>query len=149
LRAAVQRVPEGQVVVDERVVAQIKCGCLVFVGVRVDDTPSDSDYISDKIANLRIFEDDSGKMNLSLLDTGGSALIVSQFTLYGDARKGRRPSFSEAAGGEPAKALYDSVCDKVAALGVPVQRGVFGAEMKVQLINDGPVTILLDSRRSF
>ena len=135
--------------VGDRSIAGIDCGFLVLLGVKDDDTPSDSDYMSDKIANLRIFEDQAGKMNLSVLDIGGSALIISQFTLYGDARKGRRPSFTEAAGGEAAEALYEMVCDKVAALGVPVQRGVFGAEMKVHLINDGPVTILLDSRRGF
>ena len=149
MRAVVQRVEKAHVLVQDRIVGQIKRGCTAFVGVNVDDTPTDADYLSDKIANLRIFEDDGGKMNLSLLDIGGEALIVSQFTLYGDARKGRRPSFTEAAGGESAKVLYEAVCEKVAALGVPVQRGIFGAEMKVHLINDGPVTILLDSRRGF
>ena len=149
MRAVVQRVASGTVEVNGVEVGRIGMGFVVLVGIRIDDTVSDADYISDKIANLRIFEDSDGKMNLSLLDVGGEALIVSQFTLYGDARRGRRPSFTEAAGGEAAKALYESVCEKMAALGVSVQRGVFGAEMKVSLVNDGPVTILLDSRRGF
>lgn len=130
-------------------VGRIGAGFLVLLGVREDDAQADADYISDKIVNLRIFKDDDGKMNRSVIETGGSALIVSQFTLYGDARKGRRPSFTEAASGDEARILYESVCERVQAAGVHVERGVFGEEMKVQLVNDGPVTILLDSRRAF
>lgn len=149
MRAVVQRVSEASVTVDGQVVGNIQAGFLVLVGVRQDDTETDADYIADKVVNLRIFEDDAGKMNLSLLDTQGSALLVSQFTLYGDARKGRRPSFIEAMGGDTARRLYESVCAKVAATGVSVATGVFGAEMKVRLLNDGPVTLLLDSRKQF
>jgi D-tyrosyl-tRNA(Tyr) deacylase len=149
MRSVVQRVTGARVEVDADIVGEIGPGFLVLVGIRVDDTEADCDYIADKIANLRVFEDDAGKLNLSLVDTGGSALIVSQFTLYGDARKGRRPSFTEAAGGEPAKLLYERVCEKVAAAGIRVEQGRFAADMKVSLTNDGPVTILLDSRREF
>src|SRR5690348_9567272 len=149
MRAVVQRVTEARVVVEGRVVGETGAGFLVLVAVRQNDGSADADYIADKIANLRVFEDEAGRLNRSLLDTGGGALIVSQFTLYGDARKGRRPSFTEAAGGDAARALYESVCEKVAAQGVQVARGEFGAEMKVSLVNDGPVTLLLDSRRLF
>lgn len=149
MRAVVQRVTDARVDVGEETIGNIGSGLLVFVGVRQDDTPSDAAYIINKIVNLRVFEDENGKLNLSLLDTGGAALVVSQFTLYGDARKGRRPSFTEAAGGDAARALYESVCDGLAAQGVYAERGRFAAEMKVSLTNDGPVTILLDSRRGF
>lgn len=149
MRAVVQRVREAWVTVEGETVGKIGPGLVVLIGVRQDDAPADAVYLADKIANLRIFEDDAGKMNRSLLDTGGAALIVSQFTLYGDARKGRRPSFTEAASGEAAQALYEAVCAKVAEAGVPVARGVFGAKMTVALVNDGPVTLLLDSRREF
>jgi len=149
MRAVVQRVSEARVTVGEETVGNIGPGLLVLVGVRQDDTTADAEYIADKIVHLRIFEDEEGKMNRSLLDTGGAALLVSQFTLYGDARKGRRPSFTEAAGGETAQQLYAAVCERVAAAGVPVARGVFGARMRVSLVNDGPVTLLLDSRREF
>ena len=136
-------------IVEGKTVAAICRGLLALVGVAQDDTNTDSDYIADKIANLRIFEDSAGKLNMSLLDVGGEALIVSQFTLYGDCRKGRRPSFTDAAAGETAKSLFDAVCEKVAENGIHVQTGVFGATMQVYLINDGPVTLLLDSRREF
>jgi D-tyrosyl-tRNA(Tyr) deacylase len=149
MRAVVHRVSEASVTVDAQEVGNIGAGFLVLVGVRQDDTEADADYIADKIVNLRIFEDEAGKMNLSLLDTRGSALLVSQFTLYGDARRGRRPSFSDAMGGEAARLLYESLCTKVAATGLLVSKGVFGAEMKVRLLNDGPVTLLLDSRKEF
>ncbi len=149
MRAVVQRVSEASVKVNGEVIASIGPGFLVLVGVREDDSALDADYIGDKIANLRVFEDDAGKMNLSLLDVGGEALIVSQFTLYGDCRKGRRPSFTESASGETAKELYEFVCQRVAAAGIHVQPGIFGAMMEVQLVNDGPVTLLLDSRREF
>lgn len=149
MRAVVQRVTEVRVEVGGETVGNIGRGFLVLLGVRQDDAGADADYIADKIVNLRVFEDGNGKLNLSLLDTGGAALIVSQFTLYGDARKGRRPSFTEAASGDSARSLYESVCEKVAAHGVEVERGRFAAEMKVSLVNDGPVTLLLDSRRAF
>jgi D-tyrosyl-tRNA(Tyr) deacylase len=149
MRAVVQRVIEASVTVEGEVIGNIGRGFMVLLGVHRNDGPSDADYIADKIANLRIFEDEAGKLNLSLMETGGAALIVSQFTLYGDARKGRRPGFTEAASGEPALQLYESVCERVAAAGITVARGRFGAEMKVHLINDGPVTLLLDSRKEF
>lgn len=149
MRAVVQRVVEARVEVDGRIVAEIGRGLLVLVGVRTDDSDTDADYLADKIANLRIFEDEAGKLNLSLLDVEDAALIVSQFTLYGDARKGRRPGFTEAAGGELANGLYEKVCARVEAAGIDVRRGVFGAHMQVALINDGPVTLLLDSRKQF
>ena len=149
MRAVVQRVTEARVQVGEETVGNIGRGFLVLLGVRRDDAAADADYLADKIVNLRVFEDENGKMNLSLLETGGAALIVSQFTLYGDARKGRRPGFTEAAPGDEARALCESVCEKVASHGIHVERGRFGAEMKVALVNDGPVTLLLDSRRIF
>ena len=149
MRAVIQRVAEAAVSIDGQEIARISTGYLVLVGVRRDDDLTDARYVSDKIVNLRVFEDSAGKMNLSLLETGGAALIVSQFTLYGDARKGRRPSFTEAASGDMARQLYASVCEQVAAQGVTVERGVFGAEMRVALVNDGPVTVLVDSRREF
>ena len=149
MRAVVQRVTEASVVVGDRLLGKIDHGFLVLLGVHRDDTKADAAYIADKIVNLRIVTDDEDKMNRSLLDSGGAALIVSQFTLFGDARKGRRPSFIEAASGEKANALYESVCRLVADAGVHVEKGEFGAMMQVQLVNDGPVTLLLDSRRLF
>ncbi len=149
MRAVVQRVSEAGVTVGGETAGRIGPGVVALVGVRTDDTESDVIYIADKLANLRIFRDDEGVMNRSLLETGGAALIVSQFTLYGDARRGRRPSYIEAAGGESANTLYEDVCDRVRAAGIHVETGVFGAMMTVSLVNDGPVTILLDSRRTF
>ncbi len=149
MRAVIQRVREASVEVEGQVVGSIGRGFLVLVGVGREDSQADVDYIADKIAGLRVFEDDAGKMNLALADVGGSALIVSQFTLYGDARKGRRPSFTEAAGGEHAEALYEAVCRRVQEAGISVAKGRFGASMQVHLTNDGPVTLLLDSRRGF
>jgi D-aminoacyl-tRNA deacylase len=148
VRAVIQRVGGASVSVEGEVLASVGTGILALVGVREDDTESDASYVAEKLVNMRIFEDDGGKMNLSVVDIGGEALIVSQFTLYGDARKGRRPSFTDAARGEHAKLLYERVCE-LAGQSVPVSRGVFGAEMQVSLVNDGPVTILLDSRRQF
>lgn len=149
MRAVVQRVSEASVSVGDVVSGRIGRGFLVLIGVKADDEEADSDYVADKISGLRVFEDENGKMNLSLLDVGGHALIVSQFTLYGDCRKGRRPSFTESASGEHAESHYSTVCRKVSERGIPVETGVFGAMMKVRLVNDGPVTILLDSRRAF
>jgi len=149
MRAVIQRVTSAKVEVGEETVGNIGPGFLVLLGVRKDDSAADVDYIADKLVNLRIFEDAEGKLNLSLLETGGAALIVSQFTLYGDARKGRRPGFSDAAGGDDARELYEAVCEKVARAGVKVERGRFAADMQVSLVNDGPVTLLVDSRREF
>lgn len=149
MRAVVQRVTAARVAVGERVVGEITHGVVVLVGITADDSASEVDWLSDKIANLRIFNDDEGKMNRSLLDVSGAALIVSQFTLYGDARKGRRPSFIRAAAGPEAEALYDAAVARLRALGVPCETGEFGAMMQVSLTNDGPVTILLDSDKVF
>jgi D-tyrosyl-tRNA(Tyr) deacylase len=122
---------------------------LVLLGVGQDDNETDVRYTADKLANLRIFSDNEGHMNLSVKDVGGSILLVSQFTLYGDARRGRRPSFSDAARPEAAEALFDLLCAEVAEEGIPVATGSFGEMMMVELVNDGPVTILLESRRAF
>lgn len=144
-----QRVSEASVEVDGAVVGSIGRGLLVLLGVGRNDSDSDLDYMVDKILNLRIFEDSEGKMNLSLLDVGGDVLVVSQFTLYGDCRKGRRPSFSDSAGPDVAKPMYLKFIDKVRSSGVTVGEGIFGAMMSVRLCNDGPVTILVDSERRF
>lgn len=149
MRAVVQRVTDARVEVAGQTVGEIGAGFLVFLGVARDDKNTDADYLAEKIANLRVFNDEQGKMNRSLLETGGAMLAVSQFTLYGDARKGRRPSFIEAAGPMKANALYEHFVARTRALGVKVATGVFQADMKVSLINDGPVTILLDSRKQF
>jgi D-tyrosyl-tRNA(Tyr) deacylase len=153
MRAVVQRVLQAAVSVVEsgaiREIAAIEAGFLVLVGVRSDDTEADAQTLAEKIANLRVFEDEGGKLNRSLLETGGSALVISNFTLYGDCRKGRRPSFTEAASGARAESLYQAFGETMAAQGVPVRYGVFGAEMRIALVNDGPVTLLLDSRRAF
>jgi D-tyrosyl-tRNA(Tyr) deacylase len=146
MRAVIQRVKEGSVKVDGRIIGQISRGLLVLLGVAQGDRSSDADYLANKITNLRIFEDKNGKMNRSLLETGGQMLVVSQFTLLGDCRKGRRPSFVAAA--EPAKAaaLYDYFIEAVRSLGISVETGRFGAMMEVALVNDGPVTLILESR---
>ena len=148
MRSVVQRVTEARVEVAGETVGAIGAGLLVLLGVARDDTTADAEYLADKIANLRIFEDDDGKMNRSLLDTHGSILVVSQFTLYGDVRRGRRPSYSDAAEPDKANELYQEFVKRV-SLATHVETGVFQAMMKVSLINDGPVTILLDSRRAF
>ncbi len=145
MRAILQRVSEASVSVDGHVVGQIAHGLLVLLGVGPDDTLAEATLLADKTANLRIFADAEGRFNCSLLDTGGSALVVSQFTLYGDVRKGRRPSFAAAAPPAVAEPLVDAYANALRALGVSVATGVFGAMMQVALINDGPVTILLDS----
>jgi len=145
MRAVVQRVKESSVKTGEETISRIGRGLLVLLGVAQGDRPSDADYLANKIVNLRIFEDDIGKMNRSLLETGGQMLVVSQFTLLGDCRKGRRPSFVAAA--EPAKAteLYEAFVEQARRLGVSVQTGRFRAMMEVALINDGPVTLILES----
>ena len=149
MRAVVQRVSQAQVTVAGEIAGQIGRGFVVLLGVGREDTAADAEYLAEKIANLRIFEDDEGKMNRSLLDVTGSALVISQFTLYGDARKGRRPGFSEAAPPEEANRLYLYLCERLAGCGIPVARGVFQAHMEVALVNDGPVTLLLDSAKLF
>ncbi len=149
MRAVVQRIKESKVKVNSEVVGEIGAGLLIFLGVGKDDTEEDAVYILDKVVNLRIFEDEDGKFNLSLLDLKGELMVVSQFTLYGDARKGRRPSFSEAAKGEKAQGLYDYFIYKAKDMGITVSHGNFGEHMEVRLTNDGPVTILLDSGRLF
>jgi D-aminoacyl-tRNA deacylase len=149
MRAVLQRVSRALVTVEERVVAEIAAGLVVFLGVGTADTLATTTSMAEKIANLRIFEDDTGKMNRSLLDVKGSAMIISQFTLYGDARGQRRPSFVSAARPEQAKILYEEFCSALKKLNVPVQTGVFQATMSVELVNEGPVTILLDSDKTF
>lgn len=149
MRAVVQRVTEARVDVAGHTVGQIGAGLLVLLGVARDDTPADSQYLAEKITNLRIFDDTEGKMNRSLLDIHGSMLVVSQFTLYGDVRRGRRPSYSDAAEPEKANELYQDFVDRVRSLGIQTETGVFQAMMKVSLTNDGPVTILLDSGKAF
>ena len=147
MRAVVQRVTEASVTVDGTVVGQIGRGFLVLLGIAGDDSEQDVVWLAGKIAGLRVFEDAEGKMNLGLSDVGGAVLLVSQFTLYGDCRKGRRPSFVEAARPEAAVPLYQSMVAELRGLSVPVETGTFQAHMDVRLLNDGPVTLLLDSRR--
>ena len=149
MRAVVQRVRGAQVSVGEEITGKIATGLLVLVGISHTDTSADADYLAGKIAGLRIFEDSDGKMNLSVSDVGGAVLAVSQFTLYGDARKGKRPSFDQAAPAEQANGLYQVLVEKIRAAGIPCETGRFQARMQVQLVNDGPVTILLDSSRAF
>jgi D-aminoacyl-tRNA deacylase len=150
MRAVVQRVTSASVSVDGRVVGEIASGLCVLVGAGADDGPADVQYMVDKVVNLRIFADEQGKMNRSVLDTGGGVLAVSQFTLYGDARKGRRPSFVHALEPVRAEALYEEFVAGVRAAGVArVATGVFRASMEVALVNSGPVTILLDSAKIF
>lgn len=149
MRAVVQRVTRGSVSVDGATVGEIGPGFVVLLGVRTGDTEAAATYLADKIAHLRVFADDEGKMNRSLLDTGGSALVVSQFTLYGDTRRGRRPGFDQAARPDEASRLYAFFCAELRRLGVPVATGRFQAHMAVELVNDGPVTLLLDSERMF
>ncbi|MFH2067430.1 MAG: D-aminoacyl-tRNA deacylase [Pseudomonadota bacterium] len=145
MKAVIQRVKQSSVTVDGKIVGSIQRGMLILLGVSQEDRESDAGYLADKIANLRIFEDAAGKMNLSLLDTGGEALVVSQFTLLGDCRKGRRPSFIDAAPPEKAGQLYEYFIQMLRGMGVPVQTGIFRAMMDVSLVNDGPVTLILES----
>ena len=150
MRAVVQRAVWAAVEVEGEVVGEIPGGGLaVFVGIAADDTENDCHYLADKIAGLRIFEDKQGKMNLSLQEAKGAVLCISQFTLYGDCRKGRRPSFKQAAAPEKAAYFYDLFCKFLSDKGLPVARGKFQAKMQVKIENDGPVTILLDSRKLF
>lgn len=149
MRIILQRVKKASVETGGEVVGQIGQGALVLLGAGKEDSAEDVEYLVEKIINLRIFEDDAGKMNLSVTDIGGEVLIVSQFTLYGDCRKGRRPSFDKAAPPDLAEDLYESFVQRLRDFGVPVQTGKFGAMMDVSLVNWGPVTIMLDSKRGF
>ena len=149
MRAVIQRVSRAQVSVAEEVVGRIGPGLLVLLGVANTDTQADAEYLAAKLVSLRIFDDEKGKMNLSLVDTGGAVLAVSQFTLYGDVRKGKRPSFDEAAPPELARKLYEHFVSKIREAGITCETGRFQATMQVELVNDGPVTILLDSTRAF
>ncbi len=149
MRAVVQRVSRAKVTIGETITGEIGRGLLVLLGVTHNDSNADADYLVDKIVNLRIFDDADGKMNLSLTDIGGGMLVVSQFTLYGDTRRGRRPSFIDAAPGPAAEAMYKYFVARSRTAVDPVQTGSFGAMMDVELVNDGPVTIMLDSEKSF
>jgi D-tyrosyl-tRNA(Tyr) deacylase len=149
MRAVIQRVSRARVTVEGRVTGEIAAGVAVLLGVGRGDTAEAAAYLSDKTANLRIFPDAEGKMNRSLIDMGGAALVVSQFTLYGDTRGGRRPGFSRAAPPEEASQLYEEYVRALRALGVRVETGIFQTHMDVELVNDGPVTILLDSEKLF
>ena len=149
MRAVVQRVSSAKVTVGDRTTGEIQSGLLVLLGVEQNDGPADVQYIAAKIRDLRIFADDNDKMNLSVLDKQGGVLVVSQFTLSGDARNGRRPSFATAAPPQIARALYEDVVRELTASGLRVATGEFQAMMQVALVNDGPVTILLDSRKTF
>jgi D-aminoacyl-tRNA deacylase len=149
MRSVVQRVKRASVTVNDRIVGQIEAGLLVLLGVSRSDNPSTADYIVEKLLGLRIFEDTDGKMNLSLRETGGAVLLVSQFTLYGDVRRGKRPSFDEAARPEQAKSLYEYLVTKIREQGIECATGEFQAMMQVSLVNDGPVTILIDSEKIF
>ena len=149
MRAVVQRVTRASVKVGDETTGAIDAGLLVLLGVAQDDAEPDADYLAEKIAGLRIFEDDAGKMNLSVIDIGGALLAVSQFTLYGDVRRGKRPSFDDAARPDRARELYEYFVAKIRAAGLRCETGRFQAMMDVSLVNSGPVTILLDSKKSF
>lgn len=149
MRAVVQRATRAKVTVDSEVVGEIKQGLVVLLGVARDDSEADADYLAEKIVSLRVFDDEAGKMNLSVKDVGGGVLVVSQFTLYGDVRRGLRPSWIEAAAPEVAKPLYEYFVAHVRKLVDEVACGSFRSMMQVELVNDGPVTILLDSRKQF
>ncbi len=149
MRACVQRVSQAQVTVHGQPVGSIQTGLVVLLGVGTSDTPADAAALAEKIVGLRIFDDSQGKMNLALADVGGAMLVVSQFTLFGDCRKGRRPSYIEAAPPELAEELYLTFVREVSARGIPTETGKFRHQMDVTLTNDGPVTLLLDSRKTF
>lgn len=149
MRAVIQRVSRAQVAVNGEVTGRISRGLLVLVGVSHSDQEADADYLADKILGLRIFEDENGKMNLAVGDTGGAVLVVSQFTLYGDVRRGKRPSFDAAAPPQRARELYEYFVGRIRASGLPCETGRFQEMMQVELVNEGPVTILLDSAKTF
>lgn len=153
MRAVVQKVKKGSVKINEdkdvREVSSIEKGLVIFLGVSKEDKKEDADYLADKISGLRIFEDENGKMNLSVKDVAGEVIVVSQFTLYGDCRKGRRPSFTQAMAPQEANQLYEYFVEKMSSNDLPVKTGVFQAHMLVNIDNDGPVTLLLDSEKQF
>ena len=149
MRALVQRVKKGSVTIDGKVNGAIEQGLVILLGVTHTDTEKDADFVADKCVDLRIFEDENGKMNKSLEEIGGSILLISQFTLYAATRKGRRPSFDAAARPEVAEPLYEYFIQRLRSRGIPVETGIFGADMQVEIHNDGPVTILLDSQKTF
>jgi D-aminoacyl-tRNA deacylase len=149
MRAVVQRVSRAQVAVDREIVGEVRRGLLILLGMTHADTEADADYLADKIAGLRVFEDENGKMNLDTAAVGGGILVVSQFTLYGDVRRGKRPSLDAAALPERARELYEHFVARIRAAGLPCQTGRFQEMMEVELVNDGPVTILLDSTKAF
>ena len=149
MRAVVQRVTRASVAVEGKITGEIGRGFLVLLGVAKSDTAADADYLAEKISGLRIFEDSGGKMNLALADVNGAVLVVSQFTLLGDVRRGKRPSFDSAAAPDQARKLYEYFVERVRALGLRCETGIFQAMMQVELVNDGPVTILLDSEKKF
>jgi len=148
MRVVLQRVSRARVVVDGQVTGEIGPGLVVLLGVEQTDTDTDADYLVNKVAGLRIFEDVEGRMNVSVQETGGGVLVISQFTLYGDTRKGRRPSFDKAARPEPAKRLYEYFVEKMRQAGLTVATGIFQATMSVELVNEGPVTLICDSVRN-
>jgi len=149
MRAVVQRVTEASVSVDNECIGKINQGFMVLLGVGCDDDETDMKYLADKILNLRVFEDEAGKMNISLLDISGELLVISQFTLYGDCRKGKRPSFDKAGKPDVANELYEKFVAYCIDQGIKTEKGMFGTDMKVSLLNDGPVTIMLDSKKLF
>ena len=149
MRAVVQRVDEASVTVEDKIVGKISKGLLVLLGVGEDDDHKDLDYLVEKVIGLRIFQDENDKMNLSLMDVKGELLVVSQFTLYGDVRKGKRPSFSSSASPDMGNLYYEKFVEKARRLGIKTETGIFGAHMDVKLNNNGPVTILLDSKKVF
>ena len=149
MRAVVQRVKRASVSVDDIVIGKIDHGIMLLLGVEESDEEKDLEYLCDKVVNLRIFEDENGKMNKSLMDVQGSILVISQFTLLGDARKGRRPSFTQAAVPDKAVPMYEKFISNMKKLEIKTESGKFGADMQVELVNDGPVTILLDSKKTF
>ena len=149
MRAVIQRVREARVEVDEQVVGEIQQGLLVYLGVGKEDRETDAEFMADKLVNLRIFADEAGKMNRSVMDIGGGVLVISNFTLFGDCRKGRRPGFDAAGLPGPAEGLYEKVVELIARSDVPVAKGSFGAYMQVSSVNDGPINFLLDSSRLF
>ncbi len=149
MRIIVQRVNNASVEVEKEVVAEIKKGILIFLGVGTEDDEKDLEYMINKVLGLRIFQDQADKMNLSIEDINGEILVVSQFTLYGDVRKGKRPSFTASAPPDIGEKLYEEFLDRLKTSGLKIENGIFGADMKVSLINDGPVTIMLDSKKNF
>jgi D-tyrosyl-tRNA(Tyr) deacylase len=149
MRTVIQRVTRAQVTINGEITGKIARGLLVLLGVTQTDTEADADYLAEKISGLRIFEDENGKMNLSVTDVGGAILVVSQFTLYGDVRRGKRPSFDDAAPPNQARGLYEHFVERVRAKGLPCETGRFQQDMQVELANDGPVTILIDSTKLF